>query len=277
VVDVLGVHGIGQQQGGRNQLLPAWQAGLADGVERAKGYDAPKPSLDIAYYGDVFLPETDDKGAADPFEDIEGDELDDLVSFFDNIEGELVAPTQKLDEPKDKGRLPKQVSRLAAWLEQKFGIAGKTLFFGDLVQVRRFQKDDDLAAKVFDRVSEGLKHKPRVLIGHSLGSVVAYEALCRIPNHGITTLITLGSPLGLRSIREALRPEAIKHLSGLPPGITRWVNVYDKGDPVSLAGGLAAYWPEVKDRTVNNEDQPHAITRYLGKKEVGQAVTDALT
>ena len=56
MVDILGVHGIGQQQGGRNQLLPAWQAALDDGMERAKGYDAPKPSLDIAYYGDIFLP-----------------------------------------------------------------------------------------------------------------------------------------------------------------------------------------------------------------------------
>ena len=183
---------------------------------------------------------------------------------------------EKLEEPEEKGRLPAQVSRLAAWLEQEFGIAGKTLFFGDLVQVRRFQRDDDLASKVFARVREGLKHKPRVLIGHSLGSIVAYEALCRIPDHGITTLITLGSPLGLRSIREALRPESTKYFSALPPGVVRWVNVYDKGDPVSLAGGLVAYWL-VKDETVNNGDQPHAITRYLGKKEVGQAVTDALT
>jgi pimeloyl-ACP methyl ester carboxylesterase len=62
------------------------------------------------------------------------------------------------------------------------------------VQVRRFQRDDALAVTVLDRVREMLPQHPRVLIGHSLGSIVAYETLCQIPDHGITTLITVGSP-----------------------------------------------------------------------------------
>ncbi len=299
MVDVLGLHGIGQQQQGRNQLLPRWQAALNDGVERAKGYGWPTiPSLDLAYYGDLFLPETDSKGTAavddqgsaaldesdyELFPDVEGDTSDDLMSFFGNVEDELIErefidPTEKLDEDKDKGRLPPQVSRLAAWLERKFGVAGQLLFIGDLAQVRRFQQDDGLASAVRDRVCEVLQHQPRVLIGHSLGSVVAYEALCLIPDHGITALITVGSPLGLRSIREALRSDARDRIPKLPPGIARWVNVYDRGDPVALAGGLAEYWPAVEDMTVyNGEKEPHGIGPYLGKKEVGQAVADALT
>jgi predicted alpha/beta hydrolase family esterase len=295
VVDVLGVHGIGQQQQGRNQLLPTWQAALNDGVERARDRQgAAPPDLDIAYYGDLFLPATDTKGssaAGDKVslapikldhnlvgnaDDVDSGMPDDLVSFFLDIENEVVDPKEKLGDEQVKGRLSPKVSRLAAWLEAKFGVADKFLFFGDLTQVRRFQTDDELASKVLERVREGLQTEPRILIGHSLGSVVAYEALCRIADHGITTLITVGSPLGLRSIREALSSKAIKRIPDLPPGVTRWVNVYDRGDPVCLAGGLDGYWSDVKDKTVNNGRDAHGIGPYLGKREVGLAVVDAL-
>ena len=143
--------------------------------------------------------------------------------------------------------------------------------------MRRFQRDEDLAEAVLDRVREMRPQNPRVLVGHSLGSVAAYEALCRIPDHGITTLITLGSPLGLRSIRVGMSQKARDRMPNLPPGVLRWVNIYDPSDAVALAGGLAEFWSEVKDKTVDNENEPHAITRYLGKKLTGQTVVEALT
>ncbi|WP_077381643.1 alpha/beta fold hydrolase [Mesorhizobium prunaredense] len=286
MVDVLGLHGIGQQQSGRNQMLPDWQAGLNDGVERARGRDFPKPSLNLAYYGDLFLTDTDgNKGALDTggsgtgksgdFENFDAD----LVSFLERVQDEVVDPHEAL-EPEIPGTtkgLPRSVTRLGALLERRFGVAGKLLFFGDLVQVRRFQRDDPLAARVLDRLGELLADGPRVLVGHSLGSIVAFEALCMVPDHSVHTLITLGSPLGMRSIRGALRPPALRRLPHLPPGVVRWVNIYDPRDPVSLAGGLAEYWPEVEDATVDNGKSAHAVLHYLGKKVTGEAISVALS
>ena len=37
VAIIIGVHGIGQQQSGRHQLLPAWRQATLDGLERASG------------------------------------------------------------------------------------------------------------------------------------------------------------------------------------------------------------------------------------------------
>ncbi len=196
------------------------------------------------------------------------------------MQDEVVDPSQPLeveDPVKGLKELPTPLTRLAARLERRFGLAGKLLFIGDLVQVRRFQRDDDLAEAVLDRVREMRPQNPRVLVGHSLGSVVAYEALCRIPDHGVTTLITVGSPLGLRSIREGMSQKGRSRMPNLPPGVLRWVNIYDPDDAISLAGGLAGYWPKVADKTVDNENEPHAITRYLGKKVTGQTVVEALT
>jgi hypothetical protein len=276
VVDVLGLHGIGQQQWGRLQMRPDWQAALGDGVERARGLAWPKPSLDLAYYGDVFLADTDNKGIPQEQKVLD----DDVVAFLERVQDEVVDPSQPFevqDPAKGLKELPTPLTRLASWLERRFGVAGKLLFFGDLVQVWRFQRDDDLAEAVLDRVREMLPQNPRVLIGHSLGSIVAYEALCRIPDHAVTTLITLGSPLGLRSIREDMSQQARDRMPGLPPGVLRWVNIYDPHDAVSLAGGLAGHWPEIVDNTVNNGDEPHAVGRYLGKKVTGGAVVEALT
>lgn len=276
MVDVLGLHGIGQQQRGRLQMLPDWQAAVGDGVERARGLAWPKPSLNLAYYGDVFLADTDSKGDPQDPEALD----DDVVAFLKQVQDEVVDPSRPLDvEDPAKGLkgLPTPLTRLAAWLERKFGLAGKLLFIGDLVQVRRFQRDNDLAETVLGRVREMLLQNPRVLIGHSLGSIVAYEALCRIPDHGVTTLITVGSPLGLRSIREGMSQQAHDRMPNLPPGLLRWTNIYDPDDAVSLAGGLAEYWPEVADKKVDNEDQPHSVTHYLGKKVTGQIVVEALT
>jgi hypothetical protein len=270
VVDVVGVHGISQQQAGRLQLLEPWRLALADGIERARGRDFRTPTLDVAYYGDLFLAGSTTKGgASEPV--VEAD----AVPFFEEIQ-DVVVDREEVEPAPGKGMkgVPAPLGRLAAWLEQRYGVAGRLLFFGDLVQVHRYQYDDDLATAAHDRIREALAGRPRVMVGHSLGSVVAYEALCSIPDHGVTTLVTVGSPLGLRSIRERLRPAA--RCSSPPPGVRTWANIYDPRDPVSLAGPLMPYWPAVADATVDNGNDPHAAARYLGKRATGAPIADSL-
>src|SRR5207249_10502663 len=57
------------------------------------------------------------------------------------------------------------------------------------------------------RSEERISPATRVVIGHSLGSIVAYEALCKHPEWQIDTFVTLGSPLGIqRLVFDALVP-----------------------------------------------------------------------
>jgi hypothetical protein len=281
VVDVLAVHGIGQQQLGPNQILPAWSRALDDGVQFARGRAWPKPTMDLAFYGNLFLRSTQTKSlparitSDEDFEALDGDS----IAFLQQVQDEVIGGAEQLDtgEPsKAFMALPGPLSRLGAWLEDTFGVTGKLLFFSDLVQVRLFQRDPELASRVLDTVTEGLEGRPAVLVGHSLGSVVAYEALCRIEDHGVLTLVTLGSPLGLRSIREGLSDAAQDRIPELPAGVSRWVNIYDPHDPVSLNLALAPHWPGVEDVTVDNERDPHAAVRYLTKKETGEVVVQTL-
>jgi pimeloyl-ACP methyl ester carboxylesterase len=115
-----------------------------------------------------------------------------------------------------------------------------------------------------------------VVIGHSLGSVVALEFVRQHPGYPVDLLLTLGSPLGLRTVRD-LMPDPGYGAERVPPSIGRWVNVRDPRDPVACAGALTQFWPGIAaDHTVDNQDDAHSVTRYLGKWRTGAAVLAAL-
>ena len=71
------------------------------------------------------------------------------------------------------------------------------------------------------------------MIGHSLGSVVAYESAHRL-TRPLPLLVTLGSPLGLRTIvNDRLRPPP-----SFPLQVARWLNVADREDVVAAEPDL---------------------------------------
>lgn len=93
-----------------------------------------------------------------------------------------------------------------------------------------------------------------VLIGHSLGSVIAYDVAKQNIKDGrplkIKTLITVGSPLKwVTDIRRAEDGEVdtIAPSTQSLPGV-RWINIYDKEDPIALKDEL----PDTMFRDVEN-------------------------
>jgi hypothetical protein len=279
--DVVGVHGISQQQRGRNQLIDSWQPALQDGIDAAVGRSGPQPTFDLAFYGDFYLPLTggDVKGGdtESPIGGLDDDELGFLLEAADEATDGKATSDQPA--PSAKGplsRLPGPLLKAAGWLDERLGAAGTVLFFHDLRQVRRYQGDNELADQIRMRVLEAVDDGCSLLIGHSLGSVVAYETVCLHPESRVGALLTLGSPLGLRTVRTRLRTRDATGRPRTPSNLRAWVNIYDDRDPVACAGGVSSIWPGAVDQTVYNGDEPHAISNYLGKKATGQAVVAAL-
>lgn len=277
MTQIVAVHGIGQQQSGRHQMVAHWDRAMRDGVERALGRDglaALELYFDLAFYGDLFLAPTSvpTKGPAEYSTLTEDD-----ISYFVEIQDEVATEVPVTLPDKGVRELPPAVAKLATWLDRKFGAAGRVMFFGDLKQVRRYQDDDRLAQGIRDRVVEALRDGAEILVAHSLGSVVAYEVLCLTTDHTVQTLVTLGSPLALPSVARRLRDQSPPDTRVLPPGLTRWVNIYDPSDAVACAGGVSPIWPQVIDVTVNNERDPHSVYAYLGKEATGRAITDTTT
>ncbi len=108
---------------------------------------------------------------------------------------------------------------------------------------RYFQNQDGIGTRLRELVKTTLRtahaNGERVLlIGHSLGAVIAYDALwelAHLDQHPGTVdlFLTLGSPLGMRYVQDRLlgfrqRPQRF------PCNIRRWVNVAAHGDLTAL-------------------------------------------
>lgn len=148
-----------------------------------------------------------------------------------------------------------------------------------LAQVSRYLSDDTIRSAAIDCVLRLVGPETRVLIGHSLGSVVAYEAAHRI-RQPLQLLLTLGSPLGLQTIvYQRLRPQP----PGFPPAVRRWINVADRDDFIAAEADLTGFFGVGKPPssvfeggyTVDNGAEPHNSDFYLGKAQVGRPVREA--
>lgn len=268
------VHGVGQQYVGRHQILDKWTPALADGLERATGCRARRPELDLAFYGDLFRPAGPWHGAksmaeaeaAVQFADLDAEELAELTEAVE----EIVTPTDLTvaSARADKGKsLPVPVQILVGAIERHFPPTSGILHLGVLRQVRRYLRDSSLKAEV-DQIAAAAAADAIVLIGHSLGSVVAYEFLRQHPSHSVRQLVTLGSPLGLRMVRRRLPTSVL--------AVACWINVRDRHDPVAAAGALDRWYADARECLVVNGSDAHAAERYLDSKPVGEALIDVM-
>lgn len=115
-----------------------------------------------------------------------------------------------------------------------------------------------------------------VVVGHSLGSVIAYDAVASILQENptaITALITMGSPLGwVTSLRKTRNTPGSIHL--VPQSLT-WMNFYNKEDPVPMKSPLSqAMFPNVEniEIPVNTKNPLNAHSAYWSDKCVAEHI-----
>jgi hypothetical protein len=112
--------------------------------------------------------------------------------------------------------------------------------------------------------------RPLVVIGHSLGSVIAYEVL-REQRREVALFTTVGCPLAIREVQDRLALPA-----AVPPGVAAWTNVSDLRDLVALDHWLRPEYgpPElVTDHlAVNSSVNHHGISEYLRSEPVQRRV-----
>ncbi len=273
------VHGIAQQFKGPDTLLDEWLPSLRDGVSLAGGTPPTADEVAVAFYGDLFRPAG--RGIAEP-------DLDatDIVDPFDL---ELLLSwwrTAALEEPAVPGpdadtrvRTPYPAQRALNALghSASFARVADRAMVSDLRQVRRYLAEPELRSSIVQRVEACVTEQTRILIGHSLGSVVAYEALCTNPQWPVEAFITLGSPLGLRGlIFERLRPAPVSGRGAWPGAVRSWTNIADRGDAVAAEKHLAElFGPGVVDILVHNGPHAHDVRPYLCARETGNAVVAA--
>lgn len=116
--------------------------------------------------------------------------------------------------------------------------------------VRYFENRDGIAeivrAPLLKSIREACELRmPILVIGHSLGSVIAYDALWLLSHADpapctIDLFLTLGSPLGSRYVQKRLLGHDAAGRSRYPTNIRHWCNI-------SAVGDLTAFDPKVRD------------------------------
>lgn len=269
------VHGIGHQYGGAATLAESCVPALRDGLTRAGTADFP--DVACAFYGDLFRPRERVLGGEPPHraDDVEpGFEQELLLAWWAEA-----ARTDAGVPPPDARTMARTPRSVQAALNALSGSAfftgvAERLMVSNLRQVRAYLTEPELRREITTRVAAEIGGDTAVVVGHSLGSVVAYEALCTHPSARVRAFVTLGSPLGIRNlVFDRLVPEP-----GRWPGNVRtWTNITDTGDVVALVKDLRPLFGErVQNVLVHNGSRAHDMTRYLTAAAVGRAVSDGL-
>lgn len=114
---------------------------------------------------------------------------------------------------------------------------------------RYFRNDDGRAARIRQRVADELRAATAagrrvLLIGHSLGSVIAFDTLWELSRLDgsdvrVDQFLTLGSPLGLNFVQHRMLGAHEHGLLRFPGNIRRWTNLSAIGEMTSLDRSMA--------------------------------------
>jgi hypothetical protein len=285
------VHGIAQMGRDRPGLETEWSTALAAGL-RAAGHDrmaqsllAREDAVSVAmccYAPEVPAGRQGSPGVSDPADTTGPADLDEeAAAVADEIAEEWLehavkspvrrearaaqlALHQLRREPGESQgardlavRVVGGAARSAAltWCGIRIGQLG----WASLREVVDYLTKQPVRDRARERCRELIGPDTRVVIGHSLGSVVAYEALRGTP-HLVPTFVTLGSPLGLSAVRRRLEFSA-----GWPHTVRLWFNAADPADFVAARPNLAPYYPAPRgarleqDLRVDNSFRPHRV------------------
>lgn len=239
------VHGAFNELWGPHELASRWTPALRDGLWH-HGVEIADDDVAVCFYGDLFrrMPGTEEEqqleesrpGIADAMKDLGG--------------GDLVAT-----------------------LEQA---AGDAVFERTVDMVTVMATKADLRDRLRARIEDVVDDDTRVLVAHSLGTVLGYAALSNHPDWAVHTFVTLGSPLASPMVAGMLEPVLVDGYGSWPGSIERWVNIRAAGDKAAAVSLRGTFGARVEEFRVDNGHRAHAPEPYLNAAATGAAIAQAL-
>jgi hypothetical protein len=143
---------------------------------------------------------------------------------------------------------------------------------------RYFNNADDVARKIRDLLKQTLRpmleqQEDVLLIGHSLGSVIAYDTLWELSHQdgvkGKVDFLTLGSPMGLHYVQRRLLGMNDHGKESYPDLIRRWINFSAEGDVTALNQNIKESFHAMLELGLveSIEDHCHGIYNYFRSDE----------
>ena len=148
---------------------------------------------------------------------------------------------------------------------------------------RYFNDTEQIASQIRDLLKQVLhpllkKNEPVLIIGHSMGSIIAYDALWEMSQENIVgqqgisgkvDFLTLGSPLGVRYVQRRLLGWQGAERTTYPANIRKWINVAAEGDLVALNGNFSDRFKAMREQGLveSIEDYDHGVYNFFRNEE----------
>lgn len=267
---IVGVHGIRQYRYYEEAGTPE---GASDLLSRVWGTALGAPdAIKVAYYSHLLGKQATPQGPEDDLRWLTPSEQQVLA----DLATDLGAPAQV-----SQGTFTVPFRQIGQWIAARYPRVAEGTVVAFCREVNAFLSEKDSPARkaVRDAVADVIRaSRPKAVIAHSLGSVVAYETLHHHPDLEIDLLLTIGSPLAMRHVvinRLDTPADPVTGHGLRPPGVARWVNVADKGDLVAATASLADTYDgvtQLPDITIGRVTF-HSATAYLAHPQVAALLT----
>lgn len=295
---IIGIHGLGNKPS-KEILEEWWRMAMQEGLDKLdKPYELPK--FELVYWADILYEKP-----------LDGQIEDKEDSYF--LEEKYTTGFQHL-VPEDHSLRQKVLDFLEGQLDKLILNDDFTINYNGITDafIHRYFKDLEVyyAKECADQndirctarklireclvsVLEKYKDDEILLIGHSMGSIVAYDVLTFLdPDINIHTFITIGSPLGFPVVQGKIAAEwHSKRL--VPPKLKtpsrvkkHWYNFADLKDKVALIYQLSKNYKansrgiKPRDFVVNNDYQindeanHHKSFGYLRTEPFSQVILE---
>ena len=298
---IIGIHGLGNKPPPKT-LSRWWKAAIKEGLERIKK-PAPQFTFELVYWAHYLYPiplkprvkDTEDPlYVEDPYSRVKE------VALVEQPSELRIKILDYLNEQLEKIFLNEDLTINYASISD-FIIHH---FFRDLETyyqnfcIRRSKRDCRANLAICSHLANVLKKHRRkkiLLIGHSMGSIIAYDVLTRYATKvPVDTFVTIGSPLGIPVIKSRLAAD-FKNGTSQPGGLktpdsiqSNWYNLSDLKDKIAFDYTLNDDFEEnaarirPMDRIVLNnyefggKKNPHKSYGYLRTPEMAEIIDDFL-
>lgn len=308
MAEVVLIHGIGQERRDPERLLSEiWLPAIRNGLMNAGPQQAElaerldTSSVALAFYGGLFVEAGAQGAAVEDAEQMSADTLDlaeaiarewiDRAASRSGDEAIRRDGKQALEEvqPLPPGaetmgaaalvrRAISAAARIRIFADPGFAVAERVVW-RSLHQVSLYMTNTNSTREDVQRIIHDLiTDDTKVIIGHSLGSVAAFEA-CHSLDRPLPLLITLGSPLGLDTV---IWPRIVPSPPAYPSRVQWWVNIADPDDIIAATPALSTRFQpsgsgRLTDHEVQNKFPYHKETDYLEKPEVAYPLAHTLS
>lgn len=280
---IVGVHGIRQSRTSKSRLTAEWSKALNRGLKGIEQPGISEGDLELPHWTGLLARGADRLGGLDDLFDADAPMSEEEAAFVagaleEVVDQEALARVGEVElQTLGLPRLwPARLTRLVMAYDLRHPRGGGWLFVSAMREVRFYLYEPELSARVRSLVADAFAEDTTVVVGHSLGSVIAFDLLRRsqIPPERmarVRTLVTCGSPLTIPTVRRGLGLADGEPLK--LPGDMVWVNAFDPGDFITGGSGLAATSPAIVDAQVaNGLVDPHKAVAYLRSVPVARAV-----